>query len=236
MVEAQNETRTCWKWVVKIPQRQTQCWANKMIFVIIVLVEGLAAWGDHMLQPSLPAAVSFSFHLHILFFLLFLHDTFRALGIRTAIKGRQLILQKFSSENSVIAYMNWLFLTNYTYCSPTGPPTCWLQAHYNETLVSWVMSKLLVWLCTIYSGCVHLQHTDSCLFILMWLIMLSSSPSREKGTFYCQQRGFWFGAVAFVLHNKEAYQDVFEIICLKSKFSSELVCLLSSLASFCIIN
>ncbi len=47
--------------------------------------------------------------------------------------------------------------------TPTGPPTYSLQAHYNDALFSWVMSSLPVWLCTIQTGCIHLQHINSCL-------------------------------------------------------------------------
>lgn len=69
-----------------------------------------------------------------------------------------------------------------------------LLAHYNGRLFSWVMSTLPVWLCTIQTHCVQLEHINLRLFIILWLIMLGSSQSRVKGNFsspiQCQLRGF----------------------------------------------
>lgn len=77
-----------------------------MIFVIVVSVEGRAAWGDHMLQPPLPAG---SFPLANS--PLLLHDTSSAPSVRTSVRGGQLVWWKFSCENDCLHEL--LFLTNY---------------------------------------------------------------------------------------------------------------------------
>lgn len=127
----------------------TRCWANKMIFVIVVLVEGRAAWGDHMLQPPLPAGF-----FPLAYSPLLLHDTSSAPSVRTSVRGRQLVWCKFSCENDCLHEL--LFLTNYWHPlwshwashTVTAGTVQWNAGFMSHEQTPRLIMHHLFWLCT----------------------------------------------------------------------------------------
>lgn len=158
-------------------------------WVFSVLVESLAAWGNHMSQLCLPTGASLSSHVHIFFFLLFLHNVQCFyhnkhnvyLRILSCIKGLWLIYQKCLCKT--LWMLTWIS-TNYwhlllshwaSHVLPAGtlqwhigfmshvPAPCAIMHHLIRLCTSPAQ-----WLSSVY---------------MLWLIILSCLLSREEGRF-----------------------------------------------------